>query len=154
MNVHGMTDRAMPSVGCCFSYACKQKSRWVPQSLAGAPAHGQREIDRFHCQLGARLGIAASGVSAILGVLQGIQYKRLYIKNKHWAPPTHQNATTLTACNVLETKYGCRYSILLELPYFDPTRMVVIAQFVSGHYEERTYEWPQLWSLSYSGGHR
>lgn len=37
-----------------------------------------------------------------------------------------QNATTLTTRDVLEAKYGCRYSILLELPYFDPIRMVVI----------------------------
>ena len=35
-----------------------------------------------------------------------------------------QNATTVTSRNKLESKYGCRYSILLELPYFDPTRML------------------------------
>ena len=37
-----------------------------------------------------------------------------------------QNAPTLTARNSLESKYGCRYSVLLDLPYFDPTRMLAI----------------------------
>lgn len=37
-----------------------------------------------------------------------------------------QRASTLTARKGLESKYGCRYSVLLELTYFDPTRMVVI----------------------------
>ena len=31
-----------------------------------------------------------------------------------------QNATTLTSRNKFESKYGCRYSILLELPYLTP----------------------------------
>lgn len=37
-----------------------------------------------------------------------------------------QVKTTITARNELESKYGCRYSVLLELPYFDPIRMLVI----------------------------
>lgn len=26
----------------------------------------------------------------------------------------------------MESKYGCRYSILLDLPYFDPISMTII----------------------------
>lgn len=37
-----------------------------------------------------------------------------------------QDATTVTLHNALESKSGCRYSVLLELSYFDPTRMVVV----------------------------
>ena len=37
-----------------------------------------------------------------------------------------QNAPTITVRNSLESKYGCRYSILLDLQYFDPTRMLAI----------------------------
>ena len=37
-----------------------------------------------------------------------------------------RQCTTKTGCNELESKYGCRYSILLELPYFDPIRMTII----------------------------
>ena len=32
-------------------------------------------------------------------------------------------AKTVSDHDQLESKYGCRYSVLLELPYFDPTRM-------------------------------
>lgn len=35
-------------------------------------------------------------------------------------------ATTKTARNKLESEHGCRYSVLLDLPYFDPIRMVII----------------------------
>ena len=34
--------------------------------------------------------------------------------------------TTLTRRNELESKYGCRYSVLLDLPYFDPVTMTII----------------------------
>ena len=37
-----------------------------------------------------------------------------------------QKQITITARNELESKFGCRYSVLLELPYFDPVRMLVI----------------------------
>ena len=37
-----------------------------------------------------------------------------------------EKCTTLTKQNELESKYGCRYSILLDLPYFDPIAMTVI----------------------------
>ena len=33
---------------------------------------------------------------------------------------------TITRRNQLESQYGCRYSALLDLPYFDPVRMTVI----------------------------
>ena len=37
-----------------------------------------------------------------------------------------QGAKTKTGRDQLESKYGCRYSVLLELSYFDPTRMLVV----------------------------
>ena len=37
-----------------------------------------------------------------------------------------QEACTVCARNCLESKYGCRYSVLLKLPYFDPTRMLIV----------------------------
>ena len=37
-----------------------------------------------------------------------------------------QNYPILTVRNSLESKYGCRYSVLLDLPYFDPTIMLAI----------------------------
>ena len=37
-----------------------------------------------------------------------------------------QKKTTVTSRNEFEAKFGCRYSILLDLPYFDPTRMLVV----------------------------
>ena len=37
-----------------------------------------------------------------------------------------RQCTTKTARNDLESKFGCRYSILLDLPYFNPIRMTVI----------------------------
>lgn len=37
-----------------------------------------------------------------------------------------QQAKTKTERDKLESKYGCRYSVLLQLPYFDPTRMLLI----------------------------
>lgn len=36
------------------------------------------------------------------------------------------NATTVTARNKAESELGCRYSALLELPYFDPPIMLAI----------------------------
>jgi len=35
-------------------------------------------------------------------------------------------AKTKTEHNQLEGKYGCRYTVLLDLPYFDPVRMTLI----------------------------
>ena len=35
-------------------------------------------------------------------------------------------AKTKTERNQLEGKYGCRYTVLLDLPYFDPIRMTII----------------------------
>ena len=52
--------------------------------------------------------------------------------------PSRENAThcqyaleqrackTQNAQKEVEQKYGCRYSVLLQLPYFDPVRMCVI----------------------------
>lgn len=37
-----------------------------------------------------------------------------------------RKCTTKKARNELESKYGCRYSELLQLPYFDPIRMTII----------------------------
>lgn len=37
-----------------------------------------------------------------------------------------RKCTTKMARNELESKYGCRYSELLQLPYFDPIRMTII----------------------------
>ena len=37
-----------------------------------------------------------------------------------------RHCTTKTSCNDLESKLGCRYSALLDLPYFDPIRMTII----------------------------
>jgi len=37
-----------------------------------------------------------------------------------------QQSTTVTKQCELESKYGCCYSPLLELPYFDPIRMTII----------------------------
>ena len=37
-----------------------------------------------------------------------------------------QKSTTITQQTELESKLGCRYSALLELPYFDPVRMTII----------------------------
>lgn len=37
-----------------------------------------------------------------------------------------QKAKTKTDRDSLERKNGCRYTILLDLPYFDPTRMLII----------------------------
>ncbi len=39
---------------------------------------------------------------------------------------TIQDAQTITERNRRQTDLGCRYSILLELDYFDPVRMLVI----------------------------
>ena len=37
-----------------------------------------------------------------------------------------QGAKSATERNTLESKFGCRYSVLLQLPYFDPTHMLII----------------------------
>ena len=37
-----------------------------------------------------------------------------------------QSATTKTNKKLLESKYGCRFSVLLQLPYFDPIRMATV----------------------------
>ena len=37
-----------------------------------------------------------------------------------------QGTNSATERNTLESKFGCRYSVLLQLPYFDPTRMLII----------------------------
>ena len=37
-----------------------------------------------------------------------------------------QSSTTKATKQQLESKYGCRYSVLLDLPYFDPIRMAVV----------------------------
>lgn len=37
-----------------------------------------------------------------------------------------QKAKNKTQREKLESKHGCRYSVLLELPYFDPVRMLVV----------------------------
>ena len=37
-----------------------------------------------------------------------------------------QRAKTKTERDKLESEYGCRYSVLLQLPYFDPTQMSII----------------------------
>ena len=37
-----------------------------------------------------------------------------------------KQAKNKTQRNKLESEHGCRYSVLLELPYFDPTRMLII----------------------------
>ena len=37
-----------------------------------------------------------------------------------------RKCTTVQSQSELESKFGCRYSILLDLPYFDPVRMTVI----------------------------
>ncbi len=57
-------------------------------------------------------------------------------KRDEWQPRTDkqhrsavseiQNSRNITQRNTLETKHGCRYSVLIELPYFDPTRMLVV----------------------------
>lgn len=38
----------------------------------------------------------------------------------------HKDCNTATARNVIEREYGCRYSILLELPYYNVVRMCVV----------------------------
>ena len=38
----------------------------------------------------------------------------------------HKHATTRAQEKAIEREYGCRYSILNELPYFDPPRMCII----------------------------
>lgn len=57
-------------------------------------------------------------------------------KREEWEPRTldmhkesarlHRAATTLVAQKSIERESGCRYSVLLELPYFDPIRMCVV----------------------------
>ena len=37
-----------------------------------------------------------------------------------------QQAKNKTERNKLESEFGCRYSVLLQLPYFDPIRMLII----------------------------
>ena len=37
-----------------------------------------------------------------------------------------QQAKTKTERDKLQSKYGCRYSVLLQLPYFDPIQMLII----------------------------
>ena len=37
-----------------------------------------------------------------------------------------QQAETITKRNELQSKYGCRYSVLLQLSYFDPVWMLVV----------------------------
>ena len=37
-----------------------------------------------------------------------------------------KKATTVKQQQELESKFGCRYSALLDLPYFDPVRMTII----------------------------
>ena len=37
-----------------------------------------------------------------------------------------QDNNTLSALRKAESKFGLRYSVLLELPYFDPTRYAVV----------------------------
>ena len=37
-----------------------------------------------------------------------------------------QACTTITQQLQCESKYGCRFSVLLDLPYFDPVRMIII----------------------------
>ena len=38
----------------------------------------------------------------------------------------HRTCQTLSSQKEIEQTYGCRYSVLLRLPYFDPVRMCVI----------------------------
>lgn len=38
----------------------------------------------------------------------------------------HLNSNTRTAQKKIEREHGCRYSVLLELPYFDPIRMCIV----------------------------
>ena len=55
---------------------------------------------------------------------------------KSWPPRTgkrhREDAETLLACNTKmelegsESKFGCRYSVLLRLPYFDAPRMLIV----------------------------
>ena len=39
---------------------------------------------------------------------------------------TIRKSKTKKVRNDLESKFGCRYSVLLDLPYFDPIRMTII----------------------------
>ena len=55
---------------------------------------------------------------------------------RKWKKPTNeihrfdihkiQQAKTKTEWDKLESEHGCRYSVLLQLPYFDPTQMSII----------------------------
>ena len=46
---------------------------------------------------------------------------------EHWKNVAAiRQCKTKTARGSLESKYGCRYSVLLDLPYFDPIRMTII----------------------------
>ena len=38
----------------------------------------------------------------------------------------HRSAKTQSARKAIEREYGCRYSVLLELPYFDPVVMCIV----------------------------
>ena len=38
----------------------------------------------------------------------------------------HQTANTIAEQKTIERESGCRYSVLLELPYFDPIRMCIV----------------------------
>ncbi len=50
---------------------------------------------------------------------------RMLDKHKEFAIK-HQAAKTKAQQKVIEREHGCRYSVLLQLPYFDPIRMCVI----------------------------
>ena len=57
-------------------------------------------------------------------------------EREHWPPRNSvdhrkdveliQKERTITERKRLESQYGCRYSVLLDLPYFDPVRMTII----------------------------
>ena len=51
--------------------------------------------------------------------------KRTNSNHRHHAMQ-HQKCVTRSAQTEIEREHGCRYSVLLRLPYFDPVQMCVI----------------------------
>ena len=54
------------------------------------------------------------------------QWKERTLEEHRQSVIATRQCKTKSARNNLESRYGCRYSVLLDLPYFDPVRMTII----------------------------
>ena len=84
--------------------------------------------------------LLSSGVTSVKRFLQGVLVIKITLVNRfdreNWESRSNFDRRSCTATinqsrnqterNQLESQFGCRYSVLLDLPYFDPVRMTVV----------------------------